>query len=126
MESPVNNQRQPDSTTASTSHDHERRREQAIQFLGAHGADGAGQIAHLNGSLFDHLERTELLLRRWGCSETVSIAGLCHAAYGTDGFPTALVTLEDRDVLSWSRGTRSGGVGIPLRVLRPLFRIPKA
>jgi hypothetical protein len=48
----------------------------------------------------DHLERTELLLRRWGCTETVSLAGLCHAAYGTDGFATALLTLDQRDVLS--------------------------
>jgi hypothetical protein len=96
MESPVNDHRQPDLTIASTRRGDGGRREQVAQFLNAHGAN---EIVHLNGSLFHHLERTELLLRRWGCSEAVAIAGLCHAAYGTDGFPTALVTLEDRDVL---------------------------
>ena len=47
-----------------------------------------------------HLQRTELLLRSWGCPERLSTAGLCHATYGTDGFPTALLTLEHRNVLS--------------------------
>jgi hypothetical protein len=97
LESRVSDHRQPGSTTGSTLNGDDGRREQVAQFLHAHGAD---EIAHLNGSLFDHLERTEFLLRRWGCSEMVSIAGLCHAAYGTDGFTTALVTLAERDVLS--------------------------
>jgi hypothetical protein len=61
---------------------------------------GAAEIEHLNGCLLDHLERTEALLRTWGCSETVSIAGLCHAAYGTDGFATALMGRDQRDLLS--------------------------
>jgi hypothetical protein len=34
----------------------------------------------------------------------VSMAGLCHATYGTDGFPTALLSLEQRDVLSGVTG----------------------
>jgi hypothetical protein len=54
----------------------------------------------VNGSLFDHLERTEMILRSWSCSETVSIAGLCHAVYGTDGVAVALLTLQERDFLS--------------------------
>jgi hypothetical protein len=45
-----------------------------------------------------------MLLRRWGCSETVSLAGLCHAVYGTDGFPEALLTVEERHVLSGMAG----------------------
>lgn len=61
---------------------------------------GASAVDHLNGELFAHLERTELLLRSWGCSEVVSVAGLAHAAYGTDGFPTALLELGDRALLS--------------------------
>jgi hypothetical protein len=72
------------------------RREQIVEFLQGR---GARDIAHLNGGLLEHLERTELLLRRWGCSEVVSLAGLCHAVYGTDGFPTALLTLGERHVL---------------------------
>ena len=35
------------------------------------------QIAHINGSLYEHLQRTELLLRSWGCPERLSTAGLC-------------------------------------------------
>lgn len=101
MESLVNSHRHQDSTGASTTHVDDGCRKQVAQFLNKHGAD---EIVHLNGSLLAHLERTESLLRRWGCSETVSIAGLCHAAYGTDGFPTALITLEDRDVLSGAAG----------------------
>jgi hypothetical protein len=80
------------------------RRGQVALFLDEHGAD---EIVHLHGSLLAHLERTESLLRGWGCSETVSIAGLCHAAYGTDGFPTALITLEDRAELARAAGTNA-------------------
>jgi hypothetical protein len=84
------------------SHGDVGRRERVAQFLRERGAN---QIDHLNGTLFDHLERTELLLRRWGCSEVVSIAGLSHAVYGTDGFPTALVALEDRDLFTEVAGS---------------------
>jgi hypothetical protein len=93
----VSNRRQLESATASDASDDSGRRERAAQFLHAQGAD---EIAHLNGTLFEHLERTESLLRSWGCSETLSIAGFCHATYGTDGFPPALLTLNERDVLS--------------------------
>jgi hypothetical protein len=31
------------------------------------------------------------LLDAWGASENLVAAGLCHAVYGTDGFPQALV-----------------------------------
>ena len=88
--------RQLNSTTTSALPSDGSRREQIVQLLQTRGAD---QIAHLNGTLLAHLERTELLLRRWGCSETVSLAGLSHAVYGTDGFPTALLTVEERTVL---------------------------
>ena len=89
---------QPDWTVVSVaSRDTDKKRDRVVRFLQTH---GAGAINHLNGPFMDHLERTGLLLRRWGCSESVSMAGLCHAAYGTDGFPTALLTLEERDVLA--------------------------
>ena len=39
------------------------------RYFGSFNARGAGDIAHLNGGLLEHLERTEVLLRRWGCSE---------------------------------------------------------
>jgi hypothetical protein len=90
----------PDSRTSTWPANGDRR-EQIDRFLQAH---GAGDIAHLNGGLLEHLERTEMLLRRWGCSETVSLAGLCHAVYGTDGFPEALLTIEERQLLSGVAG----------------------
>ncbi|HVT42424.1 MAG TPA: hypothetical protein VHD39_05525 [Acidimicrobiales bacterium] len=74
-----------------------QRRDQIMRFLHANGAQS---VEHLHGSLLEHLERTEALLHAWGCSDTVAFAGLCHATYGTDGFPTALVTLEHRDEVS--------------------------
>jgi hypothetical protein len=96
LESSVSIDRQLNTTTASALPSDGCRRQQVVQLLQTRGAD---QIAHLNGTLFEHLERTELLLRSWACSETVSLAGLSHAVYGTDGFPTALLTLEERTVL---------------------------
>ena len=76
--------------------DHGDRRTRAIRLLLDRRAN---TIEHLNGFLLDHLERTEGLLTSWGCSEEVSTAGLCHAFYGTDGFDTALLGLEHRDLL---------------------------
>ena len=34
----------------------------------------------------------------------MSLAGLCHAVYGTDGFPTALLAVTERHVLSGIAG----------------------
>lgn len=61
---------------------------------------GARTIDHPGGSLFDHLVRTERLLRSWGSSEVLALAGLTHAAYGTDGFDRALLRLDQRSVLT--------------------------
>lgn len=63
-------------------------------------AMGAGEFAHLNGSLAAHLRGTEALLRSWGASELVCVAGLYHAVYGTDGYPTALTGLNARSQIS--------------------------
>jgi len=52
---------------------------------------GAGEAAHVNVSLIEHLEATAALLRAWGQREAVCLAGMCHAAYGTDGFQRALL-----------------------------------
>jgi hypothetical protein len=59
-------------------------------------AMGAGEFVHLNGSLASHLTGTELLLRSWGASEVVCIAGLYHAVYGTDGYNPSLTGLNSR------------------------------
>lgn len=57
---------------------------------------GAGEFEHLNGSLAAHLQGTEALLRRWGASESLCVAGLYHAVYGTDGYNPALTSLAGR------------------------------
>ena len=57
---------------------------------------GAGEFKHLNGSLAAHLRGTEALLRAWGAREALCLAGLYHAAYGTDGYQPALVSVGMR------------------------------
>ncbi|MFG2000350.1 alpha/beta fold hydrolase [Spirillospora sp. NPDC048911] len=52
---------------------------------------GAGQVAHPGGNLLDHLQRVCELVESWGGGRRVRLAALCHAAYGTDGFPHALL-----------------------------------
>lgn len=61
---------------------------------------GAQTIAHPGGTLLAHLDRVRESLARWGSGEVVQLAGLCHAAYGTVGFDTALLKLSERDVLA--------------------------
>jgi hypothetical protein len=57
-------------------------------------------IKHLNGSLLSHLERTERLLGCWAAREELRLAGLCHAAYGTDGFAPSLLATSERPLLA--------------------------
>jgi hypothetical protein len=57
---------------------------------------GAGAIPHPGGTLLAHLRRIRALLESWGAPEDVQLAGLCHATYGTDGFGTALLLLDER------------------------------
>jgi hypothetical protein len=63
---------------------------QALQRL------GAGDFAHLDGSLIDHLSGTRQLLLAWGARPALADAGLFHAAYGTAGFDQALVGFDGR------------------------------
>jgi pimeloyl-ACP methyl ester carboxylesterase len=65
----------------------------------------ADRVPHLAGTLLEHLRRTELWLDRWDAPEHVRLAGLWHAAYGTDGFDTVL--LSDRARLAGILGTRA-------------------
>ncbi|MFG2941567.1 DUF6817 domain-containing protein [Streptomyces sp. NPDC048282] len=53
---------------------------------------GAAEIAHPGGTLLAHLRRVEEQLAGWGARPVLRLAGLCHAFYGTDGFPTALLS----------------------------------
>jgi hypothetical protein len=51
---------------------------------------GAAEIPHPGGTLLAHLERVHARLDDWGARPALRLAGLCHAYYGTDGFPVAL------------------------------------
>jgi hypothetical protein len=68
---------------------------------------GAGRLPHPGGTLFEHLVRVAALLADWGASEELQAAGLCHACYGTDGFPQALLGLDERAVLGALAGERA-------------------
>ncbi|UQW99347.1 DUF6817 domain-containing protein [Streptomyces sp. RerS4] len=66
---------------------------QALAILQAAGAEG---IEHPGGTLPAHLQRVSTLLASWGARPALVSAGLCHAFYGTDGFPVALLDLGRR------------------------------
>lgn len=57
---------------------------------------GVPQIDHPGGNLFDHLVRVLDLVADWGGSRRLRLTALCHATYGTDGFPQALLPLDQR------------------------------
>ncbi|MGW6985648.1 DUF6817 domain-containing protein [Streptomyces sp. NPDC054932] len=57
---------------------------------------GAQELAHPGGTLLAHLERVRDLLASWGARPVLRRAGLCHAFYGTDGFPAGLLPLARR------------------------------
>jgi len=61
---------------------------------------GAADIPHPGGSLLAHLQRVRAGLAAWGARPALQLAGLCHAFYGTDGFPTALLPLVRRPELA--------------------------
>ncbi|MCT2594059.1 hypothetical protein LHJ74_29835 [Streptomyces sp. N2-109] len=61
---------------------------------------GAESIAHPGGTLLTHLERVQARLTTWKARPALQLAGLCHAFYGTDGFPTALLPLDRRNDLA--------------------------
>ncbi|MBR7833234.1 hypothetical protein KDL01_08155 [Actinospica durhamensis] len=67
-------------------------------------AAGAARIEHPGGTLLDHLKRVEAVLDTWGARPALASAGLCHAFYGTDGFPTSLLELEHRAALAEAIG----------------------
>lgn len=68
----------------------------AIKLLTERGAD---TLPHPGGTLLAHLRRVHDTLRSWQVPDAVALAGLTHAAYGTDGFPEPLLALTERPVL---------------------------
>ncbi|MER7576787.1 DUF6817 domain-containing protein [Streptomyces sp. NPDC126514] len=61
---------------------------------------GAETIAHPGGTLLAHLQRAQARLATWKARPSLQLAGLCHAFYGTDGFPGALLPLDRRNDLA--------------------------
>jgi hypothetical protein len=63
---------------------------------------GAADLPHVipGTTLLAHFERTEQLLRSWGNPETVCLAGLCHAAYSSDGFEGQVLDHSSRDIIA--------------------------
>jgi len=70
-------------------------------------ACSASRVGHINGDLLSHLEGTRRLLAEWEADEDLQLAGLCHAAYGTDGFPPSLIDVSDRGPLREAIGERA-------------------
>ena len=68
---------------------------------------GAAGIAHPGGTLLTHLERVHALLAEWGARPALRLAGMCHAYYGTDGFPAALGDLGRRAELAAITGAEA-------------------
>ena len=70
-------------------------------------ARSAADIPHLGGSLLAHSIGTSALLQKWENPDHICDAGLCHAVYGTFGFPTALLQISERKVLAGLIGERA-------------------
>ncbi|MFE0509701.1 DUF6817 domain-containing protein [Streptomyces sp. NPDC058964] len=79
----------------------------AREFLGQ---SGAGAVPHPGGTLLAHLDRVHDRLAGWGARPALRLAGLCHAAYGTDGFPSALLPLDRRPELRTVIGTEAEAI----------------
>ncbi|MFI9251774.1 DUF6817 domain-containing protein [Streptomyces sp. NPDC053069] len=71
---------------------------------------GAEEVAHPGGTLLAHLQRVREQLADWGARPALQLAGLCHAFYGTDGFPTALLSLDGRAELAAVIGAESEAI----------------
>ncbi|MFD4603368.1 DUF6817 domain-containing protein [Streptomyces sp. NPDC058464] len=94
----------PESPASSTSSAASAR---AVAFLRAF---GAAEIDHPGGTLLVHLQRVQEQLAAWGARPALQLAGLCHAFYGTDGFPTALLSLDRRTELVTAIGAEAEAI----------------
>jgi hypothetical protein len=64
-------------------------------------------MPHPGGTLLEHLGRVRRLLAGWGADPAVQSAGMCHAAYGTDGFDQSLLGVTERGALADLIGDRA-------------------
>lgn len=67
--------------------------DEALRWLDLH---GAGAITHPGGTLRTHLIRVAGRIQAWGLPESVRLAALTHAAYGTAGFDDQLIAPSER------------------------------
>ena len=61
---------------------------------------GAGDFAHINGSLEEHFVGVHDMLVDWGARPVLCDAGLFHAAYGTAHFSDVMVSLDKRQMVA--------------------------
>ncbi|NUR43780.1 MAG: hypothetical protein HOV73_27230 [Streptomyces sp.] len=71
---------------------------------------GAEHIAHPGGTLLTHLHRVRERLATWNARPALQLAGLCHAFYGTDGFPQPLLPLDRRAELAAAIGVEAEAI----------------
>lgn len=71
---------------------------------------GADSLAHPGGTLLAHLERVHALTTAWDAPPSTQLAALCHATYGTDGFPHALLPPARRARLAEVIGTEAEAI----------------
>ncbi|MFG2298956.1 DUF6817 domain-containing protein [Streptomyces sp. NPDC048603] len=71
---------------------------------------GAETLPHPGGTLLAHLERVRTRLAGWDARPALQLAGLCHAFYGTDGFPTALLPPDARPRLVAAVGAEAEAI----------------
>jgi Domain of unknown function (DUF6817) len=57
---------------------------------------GANSVEHINTDLEEHLRSTSRRLRAWCSPNSLCMAGLFHAVYGTYGFHHQLIGIERR------------------------------
>jgi hypothetical protein len=60
---------------------------------------GADKVRHSGRDFYTHLSGTHDLLRKWGNSEAVCLAGLFHSIYGTRIFRHQAWPIERRDTI---------------------------
>jgi hypothetical protein len=71
---------------------------------------GAETVPHPGGTLLAHLRRVRSRLALWNARPALQLAGLCHAFYGTDGFPTGLLPLDRRSELEGIIGAEAESI----------------
>lgn len=71
---------------------------------------GAQHTPHPGGTLLTHLHRVRARLDAWNARPALQLAGLCHACYGTDGFPQPLLALDRRAELAAAIGEEAEAI----------------